>query len=85
MNTDDPERRQTLGARRADIVFRQHFQHGRPCLARDDSQRNGCQNNGRQSKMAERRHKGTLLARQQRIDQHEAGDWWEEEHQRDAT
>src|SRR5690606_9656783 len=85
VNADDAKWRQALRARRADIILRQHFEHGRARLAGNDGERNGAQHDGRQDEVAYRRGKCALLPRQQRIDQHEAGDRREKIEQVDAA
>ncbi|MND43080.1 hypothetical protein D3C80_338700 [compost metagenome] len=85
MDADDAEWRQAFGAGGAHIVFGQNFQHGRARLAGDDGERNGGEHDRRQNEVAECRGKRPLLAGNQAVDQHEAGDLREIEHQRDAT
>ena len=74
MQADDAPRRQALGARRAHIILVEHLEHRGARHARDDRERNGAEHDGGQGEMAQGRPEGALLIRQQRIDQHEAGD-----------
>ena len=64
----------SLGARGAHIILAQYFEHGRARHARDDGKRHGAEHDGRQDEMAHGIEEGALLAGQDRIDQHEAGD-----------
>ena len=74
VQADDPARRQPLGARRADIVLAEHFQHRRAGLAGDDRQRNGAEHNRRQDQVPDRRNEGAPVAVEQAVEGHEAGD-----------
>ncbi len=76
---------QALGAGGAHVVFAQHLEHGRAGLARDDGERNGAEHDRGQDQMLHGRLEGALLAGQQAVDQHEAGDGLEIDVEVDAA
>ena len=57
--------RQALGARGADVVLAQHFEHRRARHARDHGERHGAEHDGRQDEMRQRRAERALIAREQ--------------------
>ena len=70
---DHGARRQAAGPRGAHEIRRQHRQHRGPRHARDRRQREDRQRQRRQDQLAERGAEGLEIARDQRIDQIEAG------------
>src|SRR5476649_1984164 len=70
---DHPHTADALGARGTDVVFTQHFQHGRTGHTHDNCQRNGTEYQGRKNHVHHRVFEVTWLAPNQRVDQHKAG------------
>ncbi|MOA26626.1 hypothetical protein D3C78_1474340 [compost metagenome] len=70
--------RKTVGARSADVVFSQLFQHRRSNLPRHHPEVNKGQGQRRQNQVLQAIPEGFAIAGQQGIEQVEAGDmgWW---------
>jgi hypothetical protein len=84
MQAHHAKAREPLGARGADVVLAEHFEHGRARHARDHRERHGAQHDGRKDQVVQRRPEGIGIAGAQRVDQEEASFGLDEVLHRDA-